>query len=91
MKVLEEGRPQKGWAKEFRCNGSGNSGGGCGALLLVEQGDLFRTENHCMGETDVFTTFECSQCQVWTDVKDSPVRASELPFRSPTRRDTDAR
>jgi hypothetical protein len=90
MKVLEKGRPQKGWAKEFRCTGKGNGEGGCGAMLLVEQGDVFRTENHCMGETEMYSTFECSECQVWTDIS-VPFPVRDLPFRSPHRRDTDAR
>jgi hypothetical protein len=70
MKVLEKGREQKGWSVEITCTGRGNGDGGCGAKLLVEQGDLFRTESHCRDETDVFTTFECPECKVWTDLKE---------------------
>lgn len=90
MKVLEPGRPQKGWAKEFCCTGRGNGMGGCGAKLLVEQGDVFRTENHCMGESEMYSTFECSECQVWTDIE-VPFPVRDLPFRSPNRVRRDAR
>ena len=72
MKVVKKGRPQKGWAKEFECTGQGNGGGGCGAMLLVEAGDLFETcSGHYDGSTDYYTTFQCCECGVNTDIKDS--------------------
>jgi len=90
MKVLEEGRPVKSWSTERRCTGKGNRGGGCGALLLVELTDLFRTESHALHETDHYVTFECVQCGVWTDLPDSqqPPRRllSKLSTRSPSGR-----
>jgi|SaaInlStandDraft_4_1057021.scaffolds.fasta_scaffold00302_17 hypothetical protein len=69
MKVLEAGRKQKGWSHEFRCTGDGNDGGGCGALLLVEQGDLFTTASHARDETTTYKTFRCSECGVNTDIE----------------------
>lgn len=91
MKVLEKGRPQTGWAKEFTCTGNGNSGGGgCRAKLLVEQGDLFVTQSHCRDETDSFLTFECSECRVWTDLttaqaREAPQEAWNASVRMPGR------
>jgi hypothetical protein len=81
MKVIKPGRDQKGWAEEFKCTGKGNQGGGCGAILLVEQDDLFRTTNSCMGETDSFITFRCMACGVLTDIaaSKSPSAARSLP------------
>ena len=70
MKVIKKGRPQKGWSKEFECTGAGNRGGGCGAILLVEQADIFPTYRSALGETETFNTFECSECGVYTDIKD---------------------
>lgn len=68
MKILKDGRPQKGWATEVICSGNGNGGGGCGALILVEQGDVYLThQSHC-GETDTFHTFRCASCGVETDL-----------------------
>lgn len=78
MKIVKEGRPQKGWAKEYTCTGVGNRGGGCGAVLLIELADLFRTELCSMGEVDLFVTFACSSCGVLTDIKGAPVNAREL-------------
>ena len=72
MKVLKKGRDQKGWAKQIACTGAGNDGGGCGAQLLVEEGDLFITSSSCRDETDYFVTFRCPECSVLTDVKDPP-------------------
>jgi hypothetical protein len=70
MKVIKPGREQKCWAKRFTCTGKGNGGGGCGARLLVEQTDLYETHTSAMGEIgDRFTTFQCPQCKVQTDVK----------------------
>lgn len=76
MKVLKKGRPQKGWSYEFFCTGAGNQNGGCGAKLLVEQDDVFRTYRHALSETDVYNTFRCPECEVLTDIPAS-VR---LPF-----------
>lgn len=67
MKVLKKGRPQKGWSKEFECTGAGNRGGGCGALLLVSEWDLFHTQSSALHETTSYATFQCPECGVWTD------------------------
>lgn len=73
MKLIEPGNPQKGWAKQFKCTGNGNGGGGCKAKLLVEETDIFRTSrSHYDGSTDHYVTFECSECNVWTDVEGVP-------------------
>jgi hypothetical protein len=69
MQVLKPGRQQTGWSTETTCSGSGNGGGGCGATLLVEQPDLYKTYQHCRDETDVFVTFRCGACGVETDLK----------------------
>lgn len=70
MKVIKKGRPQKGWAKEFTCTGAGNNGGGCGAKLLVEHGDLYVTgSHHYDGSSDYYTTFTCPECGVMTDIE----------------------
>ncbi|HEY3499498.1 MAG TPA: hypothetical protein VGK73_32635 [Polyangiaceae bacterium] len=85
MKVLKPGRKQKGWAAETECTGSGNGNGGCGAVLLVDASDLFRTWRHSYGETspDYYATFACPSCGVLTDVKGYPGHASSLPRRKP--------
>lgn len=72
MKVVKQGRPQTGWAKEFTCTGGGNGGGGCGAELLVEEGDLFRTQSSARDETTTHTTFRCPECGVNTDIGGVP-------------------
>lgn len=73
MKTVKKGRSQKGWAKEFTCTGAGNDGGGCGAILLVEEGDLYQTAHHCFdGSADTYTTFQCGECGVETDIKEPP-------------------
>jgi hypothetical protein len=80
MKVIEKGREQKGWASEYRCTGLGNKGGGCNSLLLVEEADLFHTYRSIMGrDEEWYVTFQCSECEVLTDVKDSPFYGRQLP------------
>lgn len=74
MKVIQQGRAQRGWSKELRCTGEGNKGGGCNALLLVEQDDVFVTTSSARDEVDYYNTFRCSECGVLTDIKD------RLPF-----------
>ncbi len=69
MKVIRKGRKQRGWSKEYTCTGAGNGLGGCGAVLLVEEGDLYHTYRHSWdGPSDTFTTFRCCQCRVETDI-----------------------
>ena len=72
MKVLKKGRPQRGWAKEYECTGDGNGSGGCGAMLLVEQDDVFETASSCLSETDYYSTFKCPECGCWTDIPRPP-------------------
>ena len=74
MKVLKKGRKQSGWAKEMICTGRGNGGGGCGAKLLVEEGDLFSTSSSSYdGGTEYFRTFKCPECGVKTDLDSSDI------------------
>lgn len=69
MKVLKKGRNQKGWSIKATCTGSGNGNGGCGAKLLVEQDDLFKTHHYDYGGGhDLYITFKCSNCGVLTDI-----------------------
>lgn len=88
MRVIKKGRKQDGWSTEARCTGAGNGNGGCGAELLVEQKDSFRTESHARDETTSYTTFECPDCHVWTDLSESKVPhhvRDGLPLRAPGR------
>jgi hypothetical protein len=70
VRVVEEGTGQKGWASNFRCTGSGNGGGGCRALLLVEEDDVYQTSSHARDETTNYCTFRCSECGVETDLEE---------------------
>jgi hypothetical protein len=81
MRILEPGRPQAGWAKEVTCTGAGNEGGGCGAKLLVEAHDLYRTESHARDETTTYVTIMCEACGVETDLwnSDSPSKGLRIP------------
>lgn len=73
MKIIEKGDGRKGWAIEYRCTDDGNGNGGCGALLLVEERDLYKTYHYDYGGgKDVFITFRCPECNNQTDVKDVP-------------------
>jgi hypothetical protein len=84
MQIVKEGRKQTGWAKHFECSGKGNKGGGCGATLLVEQGDLFKTfvgANYGGDTPEPVATFKCAACGVLTDLSagETPVHAGQLP------------
>lgn len=69
MEIIKKGRDQKGWSEEFTCSGKGNGGGGCGAVLLVSQLDLYSTQSSSYdGSTEYYTTFSCPCCGVETDV-----------------------
>jgi hypothetical protein len=85
VKLIKKGRPQRGWAKQITCTGKGNGRGGCGAVLMVEEGDLFQTSRQCVGDDypDIFVTFKCSECGVLTDIKNYPGDVHELPLKAP--------
>ena len=69
MKVLKSGTGQKGWSLKTKCTGAGNGNGGCGAVLLVEEGDLYFTHSsHYDGSNETYITFKCPECGVETDV-----------------------
>jgi hypothetical protein len=84
MKVLKKGRSQKGWSTKAKCTGSGNGDGGCGAELLVEEDDLFRTESHARDETTTYVTFTCADCGILTDLDKHSVPDHVLEYL-PTR------
>jgi len=79
MKVLKKGREQKGWTTKATCTGNGNGDGGCGAELLVEQGDLYQTSSSALGETTDYITFTCAACGVETDLADTDGTRSRVP------------
>lgn len=72
MEVIKKGRSQKGWSKETECTGKGNGDGGCGAVLLVSIGDLYKTYSSARDETTTYITFTCPECEVKTDMKNVP-------------------
>ena len=76
MKIIEPGRPQQGWSIEAGCTGHGNGNGGCGAKLIVEQPDLFKTFRGVRDEHEECVTFKCAACGVLTDLADSVVPRS---------------
>ena len=86
MKVLVPGSGQQGWSTAATCTGRGNGDGGCGAKLQVERSDLFETSSSARDETEYYTTFECVQCKVWTDLPRDQVPShvrQGLPHRAP--------
>jgi hypothetical protein len=68
MKVIQDGRPQSGWARELHCTGHGNGGGGCNAYLLVEQADVYDTSVIRFGDLESSNTFRCPLCGCETDL-----------------------
>jgi hypothetical protein len=78
VKIIEPGRAQHGWSVEATCTGAGNGRGGCGAKLLVEESDLYRTQSQARDETTYYTTFKCVACGVETDIDVPSSVASRL-------------
>lgn len=74
MEILTKGKDVQSWSIDWNCTGYGNGGGGCDALLRVEESDFFRTPDSDMsGHHGYFSTFQCPICKVWTDVKSGRV------------------
>ena len=66
MKVL---KPGTGWHIEVVCTGKGNGDGGCGAKLLVEKDDIYKTRSVDRdGFSDNYFTICCIQCGIETDI-----------------------
>ena len=61
MKVLEKGKPKKEWSIEVRCAGAVDEllSDICGALLLVEQDDLYTTKDIVANNAAMVTCPEC--------------------------------
>lgn len=78
MKLIKKGRPQKGWAKQFNCTGKGHGGGGCKAVLMIEESDLRRGERNM---AEYFVYFTCSECGVNSEVKVWPGNPLDLPMK----------
>jgi hypothetical protein len=78
MKTLENGR-RKAWSKKLTCTGKGNDVVGCGAKLLVEKADLFRTESSAGWEDSYHVTFLCPECGAITDTEATPFSPHDLP------------
>ena len=74
MRVLQKGSGQKGWATEATCTGYGNGGGGCRAILLVEERDLYVTcrSDYTGMDKEFFATFKCPECGIETDLQNPP-------------------
>jgi hypothetical protein len=65
-----------GWSKKIECTGNGNGYFGCGAILLVEGSDLFKTTN-----TDI--TFKCPECGNLTDLPRNEILPIGMANRIP--------
>lgn len=69
MKVIQSGDQRgKGWKRQYICSGKGNDCEGCGAVLLVEQSDLFHTTSGARDEVEYHATFCCPECGAYTDI-----------------------
>lgn len=77
MKIIKEGREQNGWSMEYHCTGNGNGQGGCGAILLVEEEDVFKTKQRVNGEQIIFYSFRCPSCCVVTDLLEGAFNANK--------------
>lgn len=85
MEVIKKGWPQKGWTSKFTCSGKGNGGGGCGAVLLVSERDLYYTHSHHYdGSSETYKTFTCCECGVETDITAPVIPKGKRPKKSET-------
>ena len=71
MKVLKKGA-QRGWFVQSVCTGEGQANAGCGAALLVQEEDLFRTEGSPTRHIADCVTFKCVACGALTDLPEGP-------------------
>jgi len=81
MKVLKKGTRQIEWKKEYTCTGKGNSGGACGAILLISQDDIYQTIDSD-GYKGEIITFICPCCKTKTNITGVP---ANIRYALPTR------
>ena len=64
MKVLKKGTQSPDFSVEVTCKGNRISNSGCGALLLVEQADIYLAEygSGMDDYTEVLYVFTCPEC-----------------------------
>lgn len=83
MKILEEG---KKWSIQSRCAGIGINGGGCGALIELEDDDIevvlkltdSVVEDEMYTEREYSYTFKCPCCNIESEInEDLPVLIRE--------------
>ncbi len=79
MKVLKQGRTEKKWSVESICTGAGNERDGCGAKLLVDEGDVYLTYNASIMRHQEYVTFRCPECGFETDLAGEGRRGSVPP------------
>lgn len=77
MKVIKEGVPGGLWHPQVTCTGAGNGNHGCGAILELEESDLFHTQHTDYGgDTEHYITIECPCCSRWTDIQ----KTVDIPY-----------
>jgi len=83
MRVVKPG-VAKTWSVKATCSGKGSGGGGCGAELVVEETDLFRTSRgYYDGSTDNFVTFSCPECGILNNISERPpINYGSLPTQT---------
>jgi|GEM_PF-6506745 len=71
MQVFKKG---KHWSRKVKCTGNNNGGGGCGAILLITEKDIYeiidcsRCNNDCHNCRGL-TVFCCPKCRVETNIR----------------------
>ena len=64
MEVVEKG---KKWIAKKRCDGSGY---GCGALLLVEEEDIYYDIYGSCDDSYTVYYFKCPECGLWNRINE---------------------
>lgn len=73
------------WSVQILCSGKGNNKIGCGAVLLVEESDLFNSTRVIEHDHVVMqTSFCCTECKAHTDIDNVP---TEIFNRLPSKRE----
>lgn len=74
MKVIKEG---ESWSIQQTCSGIGINGSGCGAILEIEEDDIYaivklidaETPDFLYSQHDYCYTFRCPCCNIETEIK----------------------
>lgn len=79
-KIIKKGRDHI-WIKELECTGKGITGTGCGAILEINESDLFKVYGGGYTENIPYAGIRCPACSCDTCLDDMKIEVPSSIFK----------